>query len=393
MTGGFDGCSFPSLLNRPAMSGFVLGVGETWAMSMSRQQYAKVVPTLPTGESIASYPTYAEAQKAVAYLAEERFPVEALTIVGTNLTSVERVTGRLTYGRVAIAGAMSGAWFGLFVGLLMSMFGGSGLVTGLVTGLGFTSVAIGAGFGLLFSVVSYALTRSRRDFTSSSQIVANQYAVLCKPEVAMEARRQLINSPVGIGRPVAGVPGSPVVTAVPGTMMTPIAPVVPTAPAPSASITTPSAGSTTPSAGSTTPSVAATPPVTFGQQPVTIDQIEAERARINQAAEAGTLQPYFGPAVAAGPQALQPAVANPVVAEPKPKIDSRWVTPDGKPKFGALAADHPGVVIPTAPEVVQVVPEAAPPSSGGSNPPAGGGPSGANPDPKDPFGPFAPPPR
>ena len=35
---------------------------------------------------------------------------------------VERVIGRLTWGRVLLSGAASGAWFGLFVGLLLSLF-------------------------------------------------------------------------------------------------------------------------------------------------------------------------------------------------------------------------------------------------------------------------------
>jgi hypothetical protein len=35
---------------------------------------------------------------------------------------VERVIGRLTWGRVLLSGAASGAWFGLFVGLLLGLF-------------------------------------------------------------------------------------------------------------------------------------------------------------------------------------------------------------------------------------------------------------------------------
>ena len=43
-------------------------------------------------------------------------------IVGTELKQVERVTGRLTYARAAMAGAASGLWMGLFVGFLLSLF-------------------------------------------------------------------------------------------------------------------------------------------------------------------------------------------------------------------------------------------------------------------------------
>jgi hypothetical protein len=161
-------------------------------MSMMRQNAAPRVPTPPRGDTIASYGTYLEAQKAVDFLSDNKFSVEVVTIVGTDLRMVERVTGRLTYGRVALAGAASGAWFGLFVGLLLFMF--SSQAGYVLTGLG-----IGAGFGLLFSVLSYALTQGRRDFTSQSQIVASAYAILCAPERAGEARQLLARMPEGAG--------------------------------------------------------------------------------------------------------------------------------------------------------------------------------------------------
>jgi hypothetical protein len=163
-------------------------------MSMSRQSVVPRVPTLPKGEEIAAYDSYLEAQKAVDYLSDEKFAVQHVTIVGTDLRMVERVTGRLTYGRVALAGALSGAWFGFFVGLLLTLFAG-GEASVLVVAL-----ALGAGFGLMFSVLSYAFTGGRRDFTSQSQIVASTYAILCASEQAAEARRMLADSPSGLGK-------------------------------------------------------------------------------------------------------------------------------------------------------------------------------------------------
>ena len=67
------------------------------------------LPTPPKGWPIGSYPTYAEAQRAVDYLSDQQFPVEQVTIVGVDLMQVERITGRLTWGRVLSAGAASGA--------------------------------------------------------------------------------------------------------------------------------------------------------------------------------------------------------------------------------------------------------------------------------------------
>jgi Na+/citrate or Na+/malate symporter len=180
-------------------------------MTMNRNANVPRVPTLPSGEQVASYGTYLEAQKAVDHLADKEFPVQFVTIVGTDLRMVERVTGRLTYSRVALAGLATGAWFGLFVGLLLSIFSESDQLFGPIV----PAMAIGAAFGILFSVISYSLTGGKRDFTSSSQIVAASYALLCAVEHAHRARGILVElggtrpwPPAGPGEPTLP-PGQP----------------------------------------------------------------------------------------------------------------------------------------------------------------------------------------
>lgn len=170
---------------------------------MPRANAVPRVPTPPTGVEIARYPTYLEAQKAVDFLSDKHFAVENVTIVGEGLQAVERITGRLTYSRVAVAGLASGAWFGLFVGLLLSLFGGGNAAATIVAAIG-----IGAAFGVLFGLISYALTGNQRDFTSQSQIVATSYAILCVAERAGEARQVL--SELGLGQPGAARPTGPV---------------------------------------------------------------------------------------------------------------------------------------------------------------------------------------
>ncbi len=159
-------------------------------MSSFRSARVPQVPTPPSGEEVASYPTYLQAQYAVDYLADNEFPVRLVTIVGTDLRMVERITGRLTYSRVAMAGAASGAWFGLFVGLLLSLFS-----TGSTLAVLLPALFIGAGFGLLFAIATYAATGGKRDFTSSSQVVASSYAVLCQGPEAAQARQMLATLP------------------------------------------------------------------------------------------------------------------------------------------------------------------------------------------------------
>jgi hypothetical protein len=143
------------------------------------------IPTPPRGDTIARYATYLEAQRAVDYLSDQAFPVQFVTIVGTGLRMVERVTGRLTYPKVAGASALSGAWLGLFFGLVLSLFG-SGF-----NGILLPAILFGAGFGILWGIITYSLTGGRRDFTSQSQVVASEYEVLCLPEQAGRARELL----------------------------------------------------------------------------------------------------------------------------------------------------------------------------------------------------------
>ena len=160
------------------------------------------LPTPPRGVSIAKYTTYVEAQRAVDHLSDNQFPVQFVTIVGSGLRMVERVTGRLTYGRVAVAGALSGAWFGIFVGLLLSLLSDAAFA-GVIG-----AMLLGAGFGMLFGIISYAATRGRRDFTSTTQVVATEYQVLCLEENAGQAIQLLRQLPGGEGRgPGAGGPG------------------------------------------------------------------------------------------------------------------------------------------------------------------------------------------
>jgi hypothetical protein len=143
------------------------------------------IPTPPRGDTIARYATYLEAQRAVDYLSDQAFPVQFVTIVGTGLRMVERVTGRLTYPKVVGASALSGAWLGLFFGLVFSLFGNGS------NGILLPAILFGAGFGILWGVITYSLTGGRRDFTSQSQVVASEYEVLCLPDQAGRARELL----------------------------------------------------------------------------------------------------------------------------------------------------------------------------------------------------------
>lgn len=141
------------------------------------------LPTPPKGWPVGSYPTYAEAQRAVDFLSEQEFPVQQVTIVGVDLMQVERVTGRLTWAKVLGGGVLSGAWLGLFIGLVLGLISPGNFSMALPTGL-----IAGVFFGLITSAVPYAMAHGTRDFSSTMQLVAGRYDVLCDPQNAEKAR-------------------------------------------------------------------------------------------------------------------------------------------------------------------------------------------------------------
>jgi hypothetical protein len=138
--------------------------------------------------SIGVYDQYEQAQRVVDHLSDNEFPVENVAIVGTELKSIERVTGRLTRGRLAAAGAASGFWIGLFVGIAFALFSRTGELGFLIT-----TPLLGAVFGLIWSQLGFtAATRGgNRDFTSVTQVVATKYEVLVEHRFAERARELL----------------------------------------------------------------------------------------------------------------------------------------------------------------------------------------------------------
>jgi hypothetical protein len=146
--------------------------------------------TLDFPQSLGVYDDYAAAQKAVDFLADKGFPVENCLIVGTDLKQMERVTGRLTTGRVALGGLLSGAWLGLFVGLVFSLFGEENVLALILS-----TTLFGALFGVIWALVGYAATRGRRDFSSVSMIVATRYEVLVEHKHAVRGRELLATMP------------------------------------------------------------------------------------------------------------------------------------------------------------------------------------------------------
>jgi len=150
-------------------------------------------------QSLAVYDDYEAAQRAVDFLSDNKFPVEQCMIVGTDLKRIERITGRLTTGRVATGGLLSGIWLGLFVGLIFALFDTGSNAVAVVA----STMAFGAVFGVIWALVGYAATRGHRDFSSVTSVVATKYEVLVEHKVAQQARDLLAQLPGAMPDPFA----------------------------------------------------------------------------------------------------------------------------------------------------------------------------------------------
>jgi hypothetical protein len=155
---------------------------------MAKRNLRGLASTLPNGSAVAEFNNYQEAVSYVERIILGDFPVSSIAIVGTNLTSVERVRAKISYGRIAFNGAMTGIWLGLLAFIIFGTVPGETPEDPAqpLFNLG-SAILVGAGLGMLFQVIRFSLSRTKRGFASTSQIVAAKYEVLVPSELINEA--------------------------------------------------------------------------------------------------------------------------------------------------------------------------------------------------------------
>ncbi len=148
-----------------------------------------------TGQTVASFPAYDAAQKAVSQLIAGDVPAKHIAIVGTGLRSIERVTGKLGYATAARTGAINGLLLGLLFSAIF-VIGTPSPPIQLFVGV----LIVGIAIGMLLSLITFAIVRRRRDYASVAQVVAEQYAVTVSSENVHRAR-EILGTQVVVTRP------------------------------------------------------------------------------------------------------------------------------------------------------------------------------------------------
>ncbi len=170
-------------------------------MSMNGGRFPQSVGDL--GQTVASFPTYEAAQKAVSRLIAGEVPARDIAIVGQGLRSVEKVTGKLGYATAARAGATNGVLLGLLFSAIL-VIGSPSVPIQAFVGVIFVGIAL----GMLLSIVTYSFVRRRRDFASVMQVVADHYELMIAASSVQRARQVLGGS--ADDAPPAAAPAAPV---------------------------------------------------------------------------------------------------------------------------------------------------------------------------------------
>ncbi|BDV31000.1 general stress protein [Microbacterium terricola] len=176
------------------------------------------------GKTIAAFSTYEEAQKLVSELIESEVPAREIAIVGVNLRSIERVTGRLGYATAARSGAINGLLLGLLFAAIF-VLGSPSPPIQVFAGV----VLIGIALGMLISIIGYAFLRRRRDYASVMQVRADRYEVTARGQAYHLALTALgpRAGHLGAGAAAQPEPTQPVAPVVPATPAAPGAAPVP----------------------------------------------------------------------------------------------------------------------------------------------------------------------
>lgn len=164
---------------------------------------------------MATFTDRKELNRAVDFLASQKFPVHTLYVVGHDVKQVDYITGRATYPRAALSGAIQGIFLGLLVGFFNSIITDTQALTN-VMGIMPLTVA----FSVIYSV--FVASRAKgKGLKMRSQMIPTRLDLMAVPQTA-QAARHLLRVTV-VPQPLPGHPQQAAPTGAPAGASTPSA--------------------------------------------------------------------------------------------------------------------------------------------------------------------------
>lgn len=158
--------------------------------------------SLPPGELVATFNNRKELNRAVEFLASQKFPVHSLYVVGHEVRQVDYITGQATYPRAALGGAVQGVGLGALVGFFNAFVTNTSILANLLS-----IVPLAIAFCMIYSVVVAARAKGR-GIRTRTQMLPARLDLMALPATA-QAARDLLRVAVQPGPQPAGQPQAP----------------------------------------------------------------------------------------------------------------------------------------------------------------------------------------
>ncbi|MFW0170748.1 general stress protein [Rothia sp. P4278] len=158
--------------------------------------------SLPPGELVATFNNRKELNRALEFLASQKFPVHSLYVVGHEVRQVDYITGQATYPRAALGGAVQGVGLGTLVGFFNAFVTNTSIPANLLS-----IVPLAIAFCMIYSVVVAARAKGR-GIRTRTQMLPARLDLMAIPATA-QAARNLLRVSVQPAPQSAGQPQAP----------------------------------------------------------------------------------------------------------------------------------------------------------------------------------------
>lgn len=157
---------------------------------------------LPPGELVATFTDRKEVNKAIEFLASQKFPVHSLYVVGHDVQQVDYVTGQATYPRAALAGVFQGLSLGALVALFNAVITQTSILANFLS-----IVPLAIAFCMIYAIIVASRTKGR-GIRTRTQMLPQRFDLMAIPATAQAARHLLRVTVQPNGGAHSGVHGS-----------------------------------------------------------------------------------------------------------------------------------------------------------------------------------------